>query len=31
MWAHNINPKSLFPRLYSLSLDQGMKVGEVGS
>jgi len=31
VWAHNNNLKSLYLRLYSLSLDQGMTVGEVGS
>jgi len=30
-WTYNNNLKSLYPRLYSLSMDQGMTIGEVGS
>ena len=30
-WAGNISLKTLFPRLYSISLNQGQKVEEVGS
>ena len=30
-WVNNNNLKSLYPRLYSLSMDQRMKVGEVGT
>jgi len=30
VWVDNANLKSLFPRLYSLSLNQGQKVEEVG-
>ena len=29
MWVDNTNLKTLFPRLYSLSLNQGQKVEEV--
>jgi len=29
-WFGNCNLKTLFLRLYSISLDQGLKVGEVG-
>jgi len=29
-WVENVNISTLFPRLHSLSLDQGLKVGEVG-
>ena len=29
-WIDNCNLKTLYPRLYSLSLDHGLKVGEVG-
>lgn len=30
MWVGNCNLKTLFPGLYSLSLNQGQKVEEVG-
>jgi len=30
VWIGNCNLKTLFPKLYSLSLNQGHKVGEVG-
>jgi len=30
VWIGNCNLKTLFPRLYSLSLNQGQKVEEVG-
>ena len=30
VWVRNANLKSLFPRMYSLSLHQGQKVEEVG-
>jgi len=30
VWLQNSSLKSLYPRLYSLSLDQGKTVGEVG-
>ena len=30
-WVTNNNLKSLYPRLFSLSMDQGMKVGEVST
>jgi len=30
VWLQNSSIKSLYPRLYSLSLDQGKTVGEVG-
>ena len=29
-WVDNNNLKDLYPRLYSLSLNQGMTVGETG-
>ena len=31
VWASNSSFKTLFPRLYSISLNQGQKVEEVGS
>jgi len=30
VWIRNVNLKTLFPRLYSVSLNQGQKVEEVG-
>ena len=30
VWAGNSNLKTLYPRLFSLSLNQGQKVEEVG-
>ena len=29
-WVENVNLKTLYPRLYSLSLEQGLKIVEVG-
>jgi len=29
-WVDSNNPKTMFPRLYIIYLDQGKKVGEVG-
>jgi len=31
VWLQSSSLKSMFPRLYSLSLDQGKTVGEVGT
>jgi len=31
VWVDNINLKTLYPRLFSLSLNQGQKVEEVGA
>ena len=30
-WVNNNSLKSIYPRLYALSVDQGLKVKEVGS
>jgi len=30
VWVGNTNLKTLFPRLYSISMNQGQKVEEVG-
>ena len=30
VWIGNSNLKTLYPRLFSLSLNQGLKVSEVG-